>query len=189
MDEQTLSQSLDDLQDRTLAITASPTLIWDPCGDLTGATMAYAQTGSNPTMNGVVNSGNGRINLHNMPKNSAFTDNVDITITLDTSTAKDPNGNSIAVRWAETTEGSGPIWFCATPQPGQQKNTTPISVTGMTLGRTSDTVIYINDDQADGGSDYTFCLGITVPSVSSSPITIDPIVTGKGTKSSFMLNE
>jgi hypothetical protein len=190
----TAMPTVTDVQDRTLAITATPTLNWSGNSAtgwfLSSITMAYSQTGSNPTMNGVVNSGNGNINLHNMPPNSSFTDNVDITFTLDTSQCKDPNGNSIGVRWAQTSEGNGPIWFCATPPPHQPKNTNPITVSGMTLGRTSDTVIYLDDDQGDNGSSYTFCLGVTVPSVSNVPFTIDPVISGKGQNTnSFMLSE
>lgn len=175
-------------KDRTLTITASPTLTWD--GSVpTKATMSYSQGASDPNMPGVVNPANGRINLRALPPASGYTTNVDITIMLDTTTAKDPNGNPIAVRWALAGEGNGAIWFCATPQPGKQKDTTPISVDLMTLTRTSDTQLDIDDNQALGGSDYTFCMGLTVPSISTTPLLIDPIVTGKGTNTSFMLSE
>lgn len=170
--------------DRTLSITATPTLIWHAPNDI-GATMAYAQTGSTPNMPNLVNSQTGNISLRNMPSNNNYTDNVDITITLDTSQLRDQSGNPVAGRWAYANEGNPPddvgfCWFCTTPAPGQRKDTTEITIPGMTTGRTSDTVVFIDDNTADGDLTYTFCLGLVLPAYSNYYITIDPTIIGKG---------
>lgn len=175
--------------DRTLNITCTPTLIWQPNGEI-GATMAYAQGASVPNMPNVVNPANGNISLGRMPSNNNYTDNVDISFTLDSSHCVDQNGNSIGVRWAYPAEGNPPddvgcIWFCNTPAPGQRKDTTAISINGMTTGRISDSVLFIDDNTPDDApgqpSTYTFCMAIVIPSRSNYYITIDPAIVGKGT--------
>lgn len=181
-------------KDRCLTITASPTLSWNSNGQLTGVTMSYQQGSSDPNMPGAVNPIKGNINLMGMPANNSYTDNVDITINLDDSTALGPNGTKVPVRFAYTTEsngdGTGPIWFCAMPQPGRAKDPKQIATpSGMIIGENNSSQVYINDDQADGGSSYCFCLAVVVPSASATPWTIDPIITGKGSNSSFMLSE
>lgn len=194
MDQQAQILTTDDPVDRTLSITAKPSLIWDANGMVTSVTFAYSQGPSNPNMPNAVNETNGNINLKGMPANSNFTNNVDITINLDDSTALGPNGAHVTVRFALPTEsnndGTGPIWFCATPAPGDPKNPAAIATpTGMSIGENSITQVYINDDQADGGSSYSFCMAVVVPSsTSTTPITIDPVITGKG-KNTFMLSE
>lgn len=194
MEQQTQNQTTSGQQDRLLTITATPTLNWNASGQLTGVTMSYSQYTSTPNMPNMVNPRTGDINLRNMPANNNFTDNVDITINLDDSTAVGPNGAHVAVRFAYPTEsngdGTGPIWFCATPQPGQPKNPAQIpNPPGMSTGENTSSQVYLNDDQPDGGSSYSFCLALVVPSVSGTPITIDPIVSGKGKTSTFMLKQ
>lgn len=174
--------------DRTLNITCVPTLIWQPNGEI-GAGMAYSQGTSVPNMPGVVDR-QGTIRLKNMPANNNYTDNVDIMFTLDASGCVDQYGNSIGVRWAYPTEGNPPndvgcCWFVANVPPGGTKDTTAISIPGMTTGRTGDSVVFIDDntpDDAPGNTSlYTFCLAIVIPSRSNYYITIDPTIVGKGT--------
>jgi hypothetical protein len=169
--------------DRTLAITATPTLIWRGDGGI-GATMAYQQTSSVPDMPGAVDPQSGSINLENMPTNSRYTDNIDILITLDASATVDQNGNPLEVRWATLTESTPPsvgcCWFCTTPASGQNKDSTPITIPGMTTGRISDTMVFIDDNTSDGSVVYTFCLAIVIPSRGNYYITIDPNIVGKG---------
>lgn len=171
--------------DRTLAITATPRLTY-PGPNQFGATMSYEQTGSDPNMPPVVDKKTGDITLKKMPSNNNYTDNVDITITLDTSQLVDQNGNPVQGRWAHENEysGTGPVtgfcWFCATPTPGCQKDATPITVPGMATVRNSDTVVVIDDNTADGDTIYTFCLGLVLPEHGIYYITIDPKIVGKG---------
>lgn len=176
--------------DRTLSITVTPVLVWNRVSppDI-GATISYAESDSTPNMPNIVNEQTGAINLSRMPANHNYTDNVDITLTLDTSQLRDSNGNPITGRWALASEGAnGFCWFCtvnATPPPAY--STTPTTITGMSTSRSSDTVILINDDTADGGPSYAFCLGLVLPGFNNYYITIDPIISTKGTNSSFML--
>ena len=170
--------------DRTLAIVATPTLIWRGDGGI-GATMSYQQTEAVPSMPGVVDHQSGNINLGKMPKNSRFTDNIDVLIFLDASNCVDAQGKPITVRWAQPNEGNYPndfgcIWFCATPQPGQPKNTTQIAVPGMSTGRISDTLVFIDDNTPMGTPLYTFCMAIVIPDRGGYYITIDPVIGGKG---------
>ena len=169
---------------RTLNITCTPTLVWRPDGSI-GATMAYSQGTSVPNMPNVVNPANGNINLGRMPNNKNYTNNVDVNITLDSSHCVDQNGNSIGVRWAYPNEGNPPndigcIWFVNTPPQGQPKDTTAIAVPGMSTGRTSDSLVFIDDNTPMAGPAYSFCMAIVIPSRSNYYITIDPVVSGKG---------
>lgn len=177
--------------DRTLQLSCTPTLIWAGDGSIT-ATMAYTQTGSVPAMNNAVDARTGNINLRHMPANNLFTDNVDISLYLDTSKCVDQNGNPIAVRWALPTEGNPPddvgaIWFVANPAPGQPKNLKAITINGMSASRLTDSILLIDDNTAvdlpGHTSVYTFCMAIVIPSRGNYYITIDPAVVGKGTSS------
>lgn len=181
-----------DQQDRTLTVIVTPTLVWRNDGSI-GATIAFSQGNSNPNMPNRVNPANGNISLQGMPRNANYNDNVDITLTLDTSQCKDRNGNAVVARWAYATEGNPPddvgyCWFVANPQPGQPKNLQHIAIDGMTVSRIDDTNILIDDDTADGSDTYTFCMGFVLPDYSNYYITIDPVISGKGTSTnSFML--
>ena len=97
----------------------------------------------------------------------------------------DAQGKPITVRWAQPNEGNYPndfgcIWFCATPQPGLPKNTTQIAVPGMSTGRISDTLVFIDDNTPMGTPLYTFCMAIVIPDRGGYYITIDPVIGGKG---------
>jgi len=166
-----------DQTDRSITIQATPVLKFDANGTLTGVDFTYVQTGSDPNMPGMVNQQNGNINLRNMPANHNYTDNVDITIDLITS------ASGYAVNFATASQGNGPIWFCVS-----ETDPTPIATPAdMSCGANSTSQVYIDDDQSDGGSSYSFCMGVMVPALSSTPFTIDPIISTKGTNSSFML--
>lgn len=178
-----------DQEDRSITIQATPTLNYDMNEGLTSVTFSYEETDSRPNMQNVVNEQTGDIDLTRLPPNAKYTDNVDVIINLVTSIPL-PNGNSITVNFAPATPSPGAIWFCAVPPPGGPKDPTPIATpAGMSIGENTASQVYLNDDQADGGSDYCFCMAVVVPSLSSSTYTIDPIVTGKGTNSSFMLSK
>lgn len=170
--------------DRSLVIVLTPTLVWQPNGGI-GATIAYKQTESIPNMpNAVGNSGN--ITLSPWKKDARYTDNLDVFIFLDTSKCVDASGNAITVRWAQPNEGNHPndfgcIWFCKTPLPGANKDTTQIAVPGMSTGRINDTLVYIDDNTpATTAASYTFCTAIVVPDRGNYYITIDPLIGGKG---------
>jgi hypothetical protein len=169
-----------DQTDRTLTIQATPVLQFDGNGTLTGVDFTYAQTGSTPNMPNMVNQQNGNINLRNMPSNHNYTDNVDITINLTTT------ASGYGVQFASSSQGNGPIWFCVSAT-----DPTPIPTpANMSCGANTSSQVYIDDNQSDGGLSYSFCMGVMVPALSSTPFTIDPIVTGKGqNSSSFMLSE
>lgn len=193
MEQQTQSQTASEQQDRTVSITCTPTLVWissTPPYNIE-ATMVYTQTGSSPNMPGAVNQQSGDIDLKHLPKNANYTDNVDIYLTLDTSQLKDPNGNSVVGRWAKSGEGADPgmgaAWFINMPPP---VNYTPIATpTGMSIDRQSDTLVVIDDDTADGGQSYAFCTAITLPDYGSYFIAFEPVISGKGSNSNFMLKE
>ncbi len=172
--------------DRTLAITLRPTLVWRNDGSI-GATFAYEETGSAPNMPNRVDPVTGDIRLKNMPNNANYNDNVDITITMNDSLSVDPSGNRVGLRFAYSTEGNPPndigyCWFVNNPPPGGPKNTTEISIPGMSTSRLNDTQVLINDDTADGDVTYTFCMGmvLTNPANAGYYITIDPKIVDKG---------
>jgi hypothetical protein len=178
-----------DQKDRSITIQATPTLHWDANNQITGVTFSYSETSSDPNMPNVVNETNGNIDLTHLPNNANYTDNVDVIINL-TCSATGPNGNSLVVEFAPTSPSPGPIWFCNVPPPGGPKDPTPIATPpSMAIGANSLSQVYIDDNQADGGASYCFCMAVVVPSVGTTPFTIDPIITGKGnSNSSFMLS-
>ena len=181
--------------DRTLSLTATPTLVWNGPNNIT-ATMAYQQTASVPNMPNVVDRRTGQIDLSKLPNNANYTSNVDIMITLDTSALKDPNNNSVPAQWGVATvdpqngspwSGVPPMtpwaWFCANPPPNSTTyNTTPILIPNMIAIRNSDSVVFIDDNAAVGSGNYTFCLGLVLllPNGARYFITIDPTIIGKG---------
>ncbi len=181
--------------DRTLSLTATPTLIWNGPNNIT-ATIDYNQTASVPNMPNVVTKKTGQIDLSHLPSNANYTSNVDIMITLDASALKDPSGNSVPAQWGVANldpqngspwSGVPPMtpwaWFCANPpSPGAQYNTTPILIPNMISIRNSDSVVFIDDNAAIGSGNYTFCLGLVLllPSGARYFITIDPSIVGKG---------
>lgn len=193
MEQKTENLTLTGQQDRTLSITCTPTLVWTssvPPYNI-GATMTYAETGSNPNMPNVVDRQTGDINLRNMPNNANFTDNIDIYLTLDTSQLRDPNGNAVRGRWANAGEGSQPgmgaAWFINMPPP---INYTPITVpAGMVIDRQSDTLVVIDDNTADGSPSLAFCTALVLPDYGSYFIAFEPIISGKGPGNQFMFKK
>jgi hypothetical protein len=183
--------------DRTIIMTCTPVLTYPSPGNYS-ATLTWTQTGGDPnSMNGRVDA-NGNIRLTNMPNNANYNDNVDITINLDTSRLVDENGNPVTGRFATSTEysGTGPVtgyaWFCGIDANGNYNLDAPITIDGMSATRESDTQVLINDDTADNGPSYAFCLGLVLTSLSNSPyyITLDPTITTKSTRTtSFMLKD
>lgn len=180
--------------DRTLGITATPTLVWnDGTYNNIGATMAYTQTSSVPNMPNKVDKKSGQIDLSHMPSNSNYTNNVDIIVTLDASALRDLSGNPLAAQWSQVGDiigwnGAPPTtpwcWFCANPLPGSsQYDHNQIDVLNMTTVRTSDSVVFIDDNTLIGTGNFTFCLGLTLllPTGARYFITIDPTIVGKGT--------
>jgi hypothetical protein len=181
--------------DRTIIMTCTPVLTYPSPGNF-GATVTFTQSGGDPNgMNGRVDA-NGNIRLTNMPSNANYNHNVDITIELDTSQLVDQNGNSVVGRWALATEssGTGPgtgfCWFCGVNADGSYNASLPITIDGMTTSRTGDTEVLINDDTADDGPSYAYCLGLVLPDFNNYYITLDPRITTKDLQSaSFMLKE
>lgn len=184
--------------DRTLSVTATPTLVWNGANDIT-ATMAYAQTASVPNMPNVVDRRTGQIDLSKLPSNANYTSNVDIMITLDASALRDRSGNSIPAQWGAASldpqipppgghwSGVPPktpwAWFCANPPANSPTyDTTPILIPNMIAIRNSDSVVFIDDNAAIGTGNYTFCLGLVLLLGGGNRyfITIDPTIIGKG---------
>jgi hypothetical protein len=174
------------MEDRTLAITVTATSNWFSPGNL-GANITYSQTGSNPNMPNVVKRNTGNIDLRHMPKNSKFTDNVDITLTLDDQIT-DESGNSLAARWAYADEGTPPsqgfCWFTVS-----ETDPTIITIPGMSTARMSETSILIDDSTPDSATPYTFRMGLVVPSLNDYYITIDPVIVGKGVDQILAMDE
>lgn len=195
--EQTTKPSMDagTKPDRTLAITCTPVLNWvsstPPYNIGASATYSYNENGSNPDMTDRVHS-DGDILLHPLPDPQDFNNNVDITITLDTSRMVDPNNNPVAGRWALDGEYNGPCWFCAVQNVARREyDTTPITIPGMTTSRLGDTQVLIDDDTPMNAPNYAYCLGLVLPAYSNYFITLDPILTNKtgGTNPPFMLKD
>lgn len=187
------------LQDRTIAMTCTPTLIWRGDGGI-GASVVFSQTGQNPDNNDMKNrvKRDGDIKLTGLKDENGFTDNVDITITLDTSQMKDQGQEPVAGRWATASEysGTGPVtgglWFCAVQNVQRREyDTAPITVPGMEAKRLSDSQVQIDDNTADSAPDYAYCLGLVLPGYNNYYITLDPMLGSKGASgvNAFMLKE
>ncbi len=198
MEQQTYTQTGNvqgDKPDRTMTITVTPTLVWyssTPPYNIQ-ATRTFSLTSSTPDMTGRVHA-DGDIILHPLPSPQDYSGRVDITFVLDTSQLKDPNGNPVQGRWAQSGEGNGYCWFCNVTNVSQgQYDTTPITVPNMTPSRTSDTQVFVDDDTPGSSSTpYGYCLGLVLPGYSNYFMTIDPIVTGKSGSQNpptFMLKE
>jgi hypothetical protein len=166
--------------DRTLEIQVNATSNWTANG--LGANISYQITGSNPSFPNAITDPQGDIDLSAMPTDPNFTDNIDITFTLNAAMT-DQNGNALPARWAVAGEGSGVYdipegfcWFCAAPG-----NTRPMSVAGMNTLRNGDLSVTINDDTPDNdAAQYFFCLGLVALLPETHFITIEPVISGKG---------
>lgn len=176
-----------DKDDRALEAIVTPTLIWRADGGI-GASVAYAQGTSNPNMPNRVRP-NGDLKMTGLQENAKFTDNVDVTFSLDTSKMVDQSGNPVPGRWATATEysGQGPVtgfaWLCNIPDHSKPAyDPTPISVPGMTTVRVSDTQVMIDDNTDDAAPDYGYCLGLVLdrPGLAPYYITLDPRIGSKG---------
>lgn len=180
--------------DRTLFITAKPTLTWHSPSFARIAAVQYTQGNTNPNMPNVVNPVSGDIRLGRMPNTPGFTDNVDITIALDTSNIVDSTGTKVVATWAPAQAGgmsgippaTAYCWFINNPVPNMPIDYTPILVPGMTTGLNMDGTVLIDDNTPDDGpgqlSTYTFCLGLSVWT-SQGPrvfVPIEPQIIGKG---------
>lgn len=177
-------------QDRSLTIKCTPTLTFNsatPPYDIT-ATMVYEETDSQPNMPNAVDPQTGDIDIHAMPPNSKYTDNIDLYFTLDTSNCLMPDGTQVAATWATAgQEGKGPAWFIAMPPPVVYD---PIPTpSGFSIDRESDTLVVIDDDTPDTTTSYAFCLAINLPAFGNYFISFEPIISGKdkGTPPAFML--
>jgi len=211
MEKIALDQTTDtDKKDRKLEITCTPTLIWhstDP-NDI-GATMAFSETSSDPNMPNVVNETTGNISISGMPANSNYTENIDITLVLDPSQLKDSNGDPLTgdhvARWAHSDEGPtytkadggtghlGYCWFCqiTDSSTGAYAISPPIDIDDMTISRPDHLKILIDDNTPDGSPSYAFCMAFVLEGFDNYYISIDPIISSKGTKGSgqFMFKD
>ncbi|WP_340589127.1 hypothetical protein [Erythrobacter alti] len=195
-------------QERTLTIKCTPTLVWY-AADSIGATMAYEETASNPNMPNAVNPVTGDISIRHMPQNARFTDNIDITLVLDTSQLKDQNGNPLTgsnvARWALPSEGGtytepsgqqkhfGYFWFCQLNDAAHRAYdaSKPVTIDGMEVARTDDLHILIDDDTPSTAPAYAFCMAFVLPEYNNYYITIDPVISsrGVGNEPPMMLND
>ncbi|WP_033375952.1 hypothetical protein [Porphyrobacter sp. AAP82] len=184
-----------DAMDRQITMTCTPVLVWNSANDI-GATFTFAQTNGVPDpMNGRVGS-DGSINLTALPHDDSYSDNIDITIMLDTSRMVDQNGNPVAGRWAQPGEfsGTGPVtgygWFCGTDANGNYSAAVPITVPDMTFVRVSDSELVIDDDTPDDAPGYAYAMGLVLPNYGNYYITLDPRITTKtSVGTNFMLGE
>ncbi len=173
--------------DRTMTIICRPTLqiaSATPPYSMTATPKFYYDSGT-PPMDGRVHE-DGDIILQPLPSPQDFSNQVDITVMLDTSLMVDPEGNHVPGRWAYANEysGIGPVtgfcWFCRiTNVEKRGYNSTPIEVNGMSATRISDTEIFMDDNSPAASPAVGFCLGLVVPQYSDYYITIDPILTSK----------
>lgn len=175
-------------KDRTIEVTVTPTLKFDGKGGIT-AKIKYEQTGQDPNNENMENrvKNNGDLKLTGLDSESGYTDNVDITFTLDTSEMEDPNKNPVEGRWAYATEysGKGPVtgflWFCAVIDAEKREyDLTPINIPGMTAARLDDTQVQIDDNTPATAPDYGYCLGLVLPAYDNYYLTLDPMLGSKG---------
>lgn len=188
MGQVTLNETEQGDKDRTIAVTVTPTLNYPKPGQF-GATIEYDQTGQDPDNGNMKNrvKKNGDLKLTNLQDEDGYTDNVDITFTLDTSKMVDQQGNPVQGRWATATEysGTGPVtgflWFCRVIDASKREyDETPIQITGMTAERLSDMEVKIDDNTDDAAPDYGYCLGLVLSSEGNYYITLDPMLGSKG---------
>lgn len=182
-----------DLMDRSIVMTCTPTLVWHADGKVE-ATAVFEQDSVDPSSMGNRVSLNGDIRLKNMPANSNYNDNVDITILLDTSELIDEGGMQLEARWAKDGEGpnnEGACWFCRMIDVKKRTyDPDPITIPNMKAIRLGDTKVMIDDDTPDDAPDYAFCLGLWVNGEIGF-IRIDPVLGSKGGGGGpeFMLKE
>ncbi|WP_324827064.1 hypothetical protein [Qipengyuania zhejiangensis] len=197
MGQATLTNTQQGDIDRSIEVTVTPTLNYPASGQY-GATVEYTQTGQDPDTGNMKNrvKKNGDLKLTNLQDADGYTDNVDITFTLDSSKMVDEHGNAVTGRWATKTEysGTGPVtgflWFCTvTDAEKREYDTAPIDVPGMTAVRLSDQQVQIDDNTDDSAPDYGYCLGLVLSSKNGYYITLDPMLGSKGTSgvNEFML--
>lgn len=187
------------LKKRKLKIKCTPTLDWQN-DDCVSATMEfdYTANGSEPGMPNSIKKGPGgkvTIDVLKMPFGTAYSNDLEISMKLETNDLKDKDGNKFTgtARWAYADEGPytyggqpgdlGYLWFCqANPaQPLGYDKLPPISIPGVSRSRKSDKVIEIEDDRPVGGAEYGFCVGLMVEYDGEKCfIEIDPMVSGKG---------
>lgn len=182
--------------DRTLAIVVKPVLVWKswnkPYDIEATFTCTLSANGTVPAMNANRVAANGDIDFYPLPDPQHYNDNVDVTLTLDTSALVDHSGtHAVRGRFATSSEysGTGPVtgfgWFCAIQNvPRRQYDKTPIQVANMTFIRQSDTQLLIDDDTPGTSSvSYAYCMGLVLPDYDNYYITLDPVVGGKGPSS------
>lgn len=197
-------------KDRKLKVICKPTLIWldtDPNHLNIQATAEFTQDDgvgiTDPPMAGVV-SPLGKIDISKMPKDNKYSDNIDVTFLLDTSLMKNADGTALTggARWACTDEGDYPLpgggsikvgfgWFC-NPNPNAPSGydpVPPITIPNMTFSRKNDNVLEIDDNTTVGTPQYGYCIAFVLPGYGNYYISIDPLLTTKGTRQSFMLEE
>ncbi len=186
MEKPPIAQTADTKQDRTLEVICKPQLIWHEDGGI-GATMIFSQGDSEPNMPKRVNS-HGDLKLTGLPANAKYTNNVDITIKLDTSMMTDKNGNPVVGRWATAAEGpvingaaTGFCWFCTVHNvDSRDYDPAPIDVPGMSTHLINNVEVMIDDNTTDAAPDYAYCLGLVLPDYNNYYITLDPMLGSKG---------
>lgn len=208
LETQTQSQAQDSKKDRSVTVVVTPTLVWHSTNppNVT-ATIEYSVSSSDPTGTAVVDPNTGWINISHMPPNSGYTDNIDMTLQLDTSKMKDASGNLLTgdatPRWAKSGEGQtytdsngktqhlGYGWFCnitSLGPPLKYDISPPISIDKMSFKRPHDLKLEIDDKTPDDSPAYAFMMAFVLPATDKYWISIDPLISGKNVGSnSFML--
>ena len=210
MAEELLESLQDTKKDRKLTIQCTPTLIWNGTNPPNiGATMAFAESDSDPNMPNAVNSATGDINIMHMPANAKYTDNIDITLVLDPSNLKDANGNPLTgnpvARWAHSDEGPtytaaggktkhlGYCWFCEITnlQKRQYNFSPPIDIAKVSISRPDHLNVLIDDNTAVGSPAIAFCMAFVLPGYNNYYISFDPLISSKsgGGDPPFMLKK
>ncbi|WP_285709092.1 hypothetical protein [Erythrobacter oryzae] len=186
------AQAASTTKDRSIVLTCRPKLTFvqvTPSLEIQAPNIVFEQTLGHPTgMEGRVDE-HGDINLTDMPFNAEYTDNVDITINLDSSLLFDPNGNRVTGRWAFVDESSGQGetgfgWFCGTDAAGKYSTKIPIPIDGMRIERLNDMQLRINDDTPKATPEYAYAIALVLPAYNNYYITIDPRITTKTTNTS-----
>lgn len=193
--------AVDTKRNRSITIEVAPEVLWfavaPPIAKAT--TVSFKLVASDPPGNATVNETTGQIDISHLPDAPGYSDNIDITLMLDTAKMRDLDGQPFAEghrpRWAKDGEGllcmdsngryrrTGSGWFCLTSEVSGSVGympVTPTEIDKMTFERKDDTTLVIKDDTEDHSPPYAFMVGITLPDTHLY-VPIDPVITSKRT--------
>ncbi len=201
------SGSANALKDRKATIAVIPVLQWNSLNPLniTTSSIEFIVTSCEPDNTITVDPNTGAIDISAMASDKQYSENIDITLVLNSAHMTDPNGNLLTgdqtPRWAKKDEGptyidakgggSGVLkhlgygWFCniiSLGPPLEYHASPPVEIDKMKFKRKSDTELEIADNTDDGSPPYAYMMAFVLPNQSSGDyyISIDPALSRKG---------